>query len=383
MRSRRFAALPVTKRFKVYLDKEPASAEWLARVLSITVDQEVDHTWEALITLPLCLGEDGNWTELATDTAYERIRIELQVDTDPWVPLIDGPVVGYDTQLSSEPGRSQVVLKVHDDSALLNLTEVVAVNDGKSDSDLARDLFNSDLVNITPEAIATLNAPAQPLEGAEVQRGTNANFLRRLAERNGLHAYVLPGATVDDESRGFFCSFPEATEQPTLDPLVLLGASRNVMNFDIENDGQTASTYQIQTLSLSDGSTVSSTGSFQNEALLGGGEADTPAPPATRLTNPSEATGVDADALARAQSIASSYTYEATGQIYSGRYAGVLSPYQLVSVQAGGTNLSGTYLIKRVQHVINRSDHSQAFTVQRQTRAAGAASVNDLLSSIF
>ena len=37
-----------------------------------------------------------------------------------------------------------------------------------TDSDLARDLFNSDLVNITPETIATLNAPAQPLEGAEV-----------------------------------------------------------------------------------------------------------------------------------------------------------------------------------------------------------------------
>ncbi len=372
-----------SKRFKVYLDKEPAPAEWLARILSISIDQEVDHTWEARITLPQCLSEDGSWTELETDIGYERIRIELQIDTDPWVPLIDGPVVGYDTQLNSEPGQSQVVLRIHDDSALLNRTDVIAISEGLSDADIARQLFNSDLVNITPETIATLNAPAQPLEGAEVQRGTNAGFLRRLAERNGLHAYVLPGATVDAESRGFFCSFPDSTETPSLDPLILLGANRNVMSFEVQNDNQSASTYQIQTLSLSDRGTFASSGSFQDETLLGGGEPDSATPPATRLPNPAIATGVDPDALARAQSIASSYTFEATGQVFSGRYAGVLTPYQLISVQAGATSLSGTYLIKRVRHVITRSDHTEEFTVQRQVRATLNPSITDLASSIF
>jgi len=371
-----------SKRFKVYLDKQPAPAEWLARILTVSVEQEVDHTWEARLTLPLCLSEDGTWSELETDIAYERIRIELQVGNDPWVPLIDGPVVGHDTQLNSEPGRSQVVLRVHDDSALLNLTDVVTISEGQSDADIARLLFSSDAVNISPETIASLNAPAEELESTEVQRGTNANFLRRLAERNGLHAYVLPGATVDDESRGFFRSFPEATEPPTLAPFVLLGADRNVMTFDIENDNQSASTYQVETLSLSDRGSVASTGSYQNETLLGGGEPDAP-PPSTRLPNPSASTGVDPEALARAQSINGSYTYEARGQVHSGRYAGVLSPYQLISVQAGGTSLSGTYLIKQVQHVITRSDHLQTFTVQRQVRALLNPSVNDLLASIF
>ena len=372
-----------SKRFKVYLDKEPASAEWLARILSVTVDQEVDHTWEALVTLPECLGEDGAWIDLETDIACERIRIELQVGTDPWVPLIDGPVVGHETQLSSEPGRSQLVLRVHDDSALLNLTDVINISDGKSDSDIARLLFNSDLVNITPEDIATLAAPAQPLEGAEVQRGTNAKYLRLLAERNALHAYVLPGEDVKSESRGFFRSFPESSELPALDPLILLGSKRNVMSFDIENDNQSAGAYQVHTLSLSDRGTFSSTGSFQDETLLGGGEPDSPTPPATCLPNPSAATGVDPDALTRAQSINSSYTYEATGQVYSGRYNDVLVPYQLISVQAGATSLSGTYLIKRVRHVINRSDHTQEFTVQRQVRTELNPSVNDLAASIF
>lgn len=372
-----------SKRFKVFLDKNPAPVEWLARVLSITVEQEVDHVWEALITLPLCLGEDGTWAELETDIAYERVRIELQVDADPWVPLIDGPVVGHETQLHSEPGRSQVILRVHDDSALLNLTDVVTISDGQSDSDIARLLFSSDGVNITPENIATLNAPAHALEGTEVQRGTNANFLRRLAERNALHAYVLPGESVSGESRGFFCAFPEPSETPTLPPLILLGANRNVMGFDVQNDNQEAGQYQVHSLSLSDRGAFASTGSYENETLLGGGTPDSTTPPATRLPNPSASTGVDPDALARAQSIASSYTYEATGQIYPGRYAGVLSPYQLISVQAGGTSLSGTYLIKRVRHVINRSDHTQEFTVQRQVRATLNPSVNDLVSSIF
>jgi len=371
------------KRFKVYLDNEPAPAEWLARVLSLTVDQEVDHTWEARITLPLCLGDDGTWTELESDIAHTRLRIELQVGTEPWVPLIDGPVVGHETALHSEPGRSQVVLRVHDDSALLNLTDVVNISEGLSDADIARQLFTSAEVNISPETIATLNAPAQPLEGAEVQRGTNASFLRRLAERNALHAYVLPGAVVGAPSRGFFCSFPAGTETPALAPLVLLGAGRNVSSFAVDNDAQGAGEYQVQTLSLSDRGTFSSTGSYQNETLLGGGTPDESTPPGTRLANPSASTGVDPDALARAQSVASSYTYEATGQLYPGRYAGVLAPYQLVNVQAGATSLSGTYLIKRVRHAISRSDHTQEFTVQRQVRAALNPSLNDLAASIF
>lgn len=371
------------KRFKVYLDNQPAPAEWLARVLSITVDQEVDHTWEANITLPLCLGDDGSWTELEADIAHTRIRIELQLGTDPWVPLIDGPVVGHETELHSEPGRSQVVLRVHDDSALLNLTEVVTISDGLSDAEIARQLFSSEEVNIVPETIATLNAPAQPLEGAEVQRGTNANFLRRLAERNALHAYVLPGEMVGAPSRGFFCSFPESSELPTLAPLVLLGANRNVVRFDIDNNAQAAGEYQVHALSLSDRGTFSSTGSFANETLLGGGTPDSAAPTGARLANPSASTGVDPEALARAQSIASSYTYEAIGQIFPGRYNGVLVPYQLVNVQAGATSLSGTYLIKRVRHAINRSEHVQEFTVQRQVRAELNPSVNDLAASIF
>lgn len=373
-----------SKRFKIYLDKSPAPTDWLARILDITIEQEVDHTWEARITLPQCLGEDGTWRTLDTDIAYRRIRIELQVDSDPWVPLIDGPVVGHDTSLNSEPGQSQAVLRVHDDSALLNRTDIVNVTEGgQSDSDIARQLFNSDLVNITPENITTLTAPAQALEGNAVQRGTNANFLRRLAERNALHAYVLPGQSVDGESRGFFCAFPEPSETPTLPPLILLGSNRNVMGFAVQNDNQTAGQYQVQSLSLSDRGTFSSTGSYQDETLLGGGTPDSATPPTTRLPNPSASTGVDAEALARAQSIASSYTYEATGQIYPARYAGVLAPYQLISIQAGATSLSGTYLIKHVRHVINRSNHTQEFTVQRQVRATLNPSVSDLINSIF
>lgn len=371
------------KRFKVYLDNQPAPADWLARVLSISVDQEVDHTWEAHVTLPLCLGDDGSWSELEADLAHTRIRIELQVGNQPWVPLIDGPVVGHETSLHSEPGRSQVVLRVHDDSALLNLTEVVTISDGRSDSEIARQLFTSEQVSVVPETIAPLHAPADPLEGGTVQRGTNANFLRRLAERNGLHAYVLPGAIVGAPSRGFFCSFPDPTTSPALPPLVLLGAGRNVATFEIDNDSQAAGAYRVQSLSLGESGTFTGTGSFANETLLGGGIPDTPAPPASRLLPPTEAVGADADARALAQSIASSYTYAALGTVYPGRYAGILVPYQLITVQAGGTSLSGTYLLKRVRHAIGRSEHNQEFTVQRQVRAALNPSLNDLASSIF
>jgi phage protein D len=51
-------------------------------------------------------------------------------------------------------------------------------------------------------------------------------------------------------------------------------------------------------------------------------------------------------------------------------YAAVLQPYQVVTVQAGNTPVSGDYLIAKATHKITRANYSQAFELKRNARSS-------------
>ena len=60
------------------------------------MEQEVDKAWEARIEIPICVDENGNWTGEDEDfmRSFSRGRVEIKIGDDPFVPLVDGPIVG-------------------------------------------------------------------------------------------------------------------------------------------------------------------------------------------------------------------------------------------------------------------------------------------------
>ena len=112
-------------RYKLHFNDQVATREQLDRVDSITVEQEVDTAWEARLKVPVCLDPQGRWR--GTDQPFmqpsARVRVEVSVVRGQFVPLIDGPVVAVDSQMSFEPGQSMVTVEVRDDSVLLNRRE--------------------------------------------------------------------------------------------------------------------------------------------------------------------------------------------------------------------------------------------------------------------
>src|SRR6266849_7004813 len=171
--------------FKLFLDGEAATSEQLDKVDEIVVDQAVDKAWEARLKIPVCVNEDGKWDgeKEAWMKAFTRIRVEVNAGDGKFVPLIDGPVVGFDSARSAIPGKSIVTVVVHDDSALLNREAKVDVQQGKTDSDLAREIFTNAQLGGSPDIDDT---PPQPdsKTAASVQRGTPMQYLRELARRN-------------------------------------------------------------------------------------------------------------------------------------------------------------------------------------------------------
>jgi hypothetical protein len=111
--------------YRLFLDGKPAKPAQLESVEEITVDQEVDMSWEARFQIPVRVDKKGKWIGEAEDfmKSFSRVRVEIKVADSSYAPLIDGPIVRHENTKSSQPGQSSLGLVVQDDSVFLNREE--------------------------------------------------------------------------------------------------------------------------------------------------------------------------------------------------------------------------------------------------------------------
>ena len=357
--------------YKLFFNGEPATREQLDRVEEITVEQEADMAWEATLIIPICTDSNGNWSgedEPFLQT-FTRVRIEVKNGDSPFAPLIDGPIVGYDTKTSSEPGQSSITVMVRDDSVFLHQEETISRFDGLTDSEIASTVYG-EVSQIATTDIEDTPAPSSSLETSVVQRGTQMQLLRLLAQRHHMHAYVLPGETAG-ASIGAFRKYP--TQKDGLPDLILLGPDRNMLTFNAKANETAPATVRGSSLSLADKVVTERTSSFRNLELLGaeaGLENESNA--GTRVLPPQQEDAVDVESAVQAEADRLAFSFEATGSVMGDCYTGILSPYRVVSVVGVNGRLSGDYVISKVTHSLTRNQYSQSFTLLRNARSSGA-----------
>jgi phage protein D len=349
--------------YKILFDGTAATADELGRFEAITVEQEAERPSQARLELSVCLDDQGNWS--GDDEPYmqmlKRVRVELRVGEGDFEPLIDGPIVGFDSARSAAPGQSTVAVVVHDDSALMHRAAAAeSYPPGQKDSDIATRIFGEYAEIASTEIEVTPDAP-DPLPPELRRRGTHMQLLRRLARRNDLICAVIPGDS-PGASIGVFHSTPVFAEEAP--PLVLVGAGRNIESFDVELNAQQQSNVVASTLSFSDKSTVTCQSKVRNLELIG------QAPPlesddqvGEQLLQPGVGEGMDLQHRVDREARRTSRVFTATGSVRQACYPGVLKPFHPVQVQLGTTPTSGTYVIERVMHRLGRSDYRQDFTV--------------------
>ena len=354
--------------YRMFLNGTAATSDQLARFEDVTIDQEMDKATEGRFDVPLCTTTTGVWdgeTE-AFLQGMSRIRLEVQIGSSAWVPLLDGPIINVNGAMFNEPGRSLLTVVVSDDSFYLHRDESVTRYQGSDDA-IATQIYNS-VPQITQPKVDTAPAPSNPAFDSTVLRGTAMECLRQLAQRQHMHAYVGPGGT-PGASIGYFKLDPDPSVDFGLSPMVLLGQGMNIFSFHSETTvGQTA-TFQSTQVNLTDRSTGSRTSSLSDLQLAG--PDPPPGPAITRLLRAGQ---TDALTLARAVAAATeraSYALTARGEIMKGVYDSVLQPYQNVQVVGANGSLSGTWLIKRVTHTLTRNSYGQEFEVIRNAVSAG------------
>jgi hypothetical protein len=358
------------QRFRVWFGDRAASEDELGRIEEIEVTQEMDAFWEAHLRMALCLDANGAWLHWPGDTTtpFSRVRVELDIGNGRFAPLIDGPLVSIDAALDSQPGRSTATIVVRDDSAFLNRDEETEPPfQHRTDSEIAEELFER-FEQIRDTRIEGTEATPE----ATTRRGTVLQFLRDLATASDRHAYVLPG---DEPGASIGCFLPDPEDAADLPPLVLIGDGRNLSQASVTQDPNGGERTQAQVLRVDDQGLTTFETSAEDLGLM----RNLPALPADltprRLLNPSDNTREDPAATATAQARRNGYVYKLASHVIPGCYAGVLSPYQKVRVDAGATPYSGDYLITKVVHRITPSLYTQELEAKTNsvTEVSGAA----------
>lgn len=363
--------------YRLFFNNTPATREQLDRFDDITVSQEMDMAWQANLQIPFCTDDKGQWKSETKNfiADFRRIRIEIKVGDAPFVALIDGPIVGSNRQMNSEPGRSMLTLTVQDDSVYLNREETVFRFEKLRDDEIATQVFQRFQQVIKQTRIDTTPSPPNPPNPLIVQRRETAmQLLRFLAERQGLHAYVLPGQR-PSQSIGCFKALP--TELDGLPPLILLGSDRNMFAFNPTNDAQRPARFRAYALRVTDKAILRSESNLESIPRLGQKPTLPESDTAVQILPPRHGDAVDLDKWVTGETLRASYAVSATGSVLGDCYAGVLSPYRLITVRGVDKQYNGNYLITRVTHNLTRSLYSQDFTLRRNAQSTAASPNNN------
>lgn len=368
-----------TADFRIYLDNEPASEEQLGLFSEIQVDQAIGMASEADMQIGIGVGDDGVWDTLEDSFVqpFSRIRVEIRIDDNDYIPLIDGPVVGQNFELDAGPERSKLVLVVHDDSVLLNQDEGVELYEDQRPDQIATNLFQQ--YGFTAET-DSVTSPAGTLTRYLMRRGTPMQFLREIARRHGMFVYVAPGDSPGNSKGVFKLPQLQSGDYPEL---LLLGAERNINKFSARFDGLrplSASAFNVDITNQEVLSSEAEDSSLNAQGATPVHEMIEAA--ATLLARTREDTS-DLDAATTAAVDHSSWAYSAQAEVSVDNYSGVLSPYGTIAVAGAGGYLSGDWLISQVRHTINNSGYTQSLTLRRNARSAGSGGDSGLPGGLF
>ena len=201
-------------------------------IRKLEVDERADDVSSFAMTLDLAPGED-DWTTLADGRFQLLRRVTIgfglgspdeqsasvkDVVFDGYITAVE-PVFGVD-----RTSDSSLELSGLDAGCLMHLEERQRRFEGMPDSDIVKQIYSEYGFQVTGDSIEATTPVRDPNRGTMLQRGTDADFIRMLARRNGFEAYVerapgdvKEGAAAAGEVTGHFHrARPEAPAQPTL-----------------------------------------------------------------------------------------------------------------------------------------------------------------------
>lgn len=353
-----------------------ADAAGLIRRLE--VDERADDVSSFSMTLDQAPG-DGDWTALADGRFQLLHRITIgfglgeqtsnapatkDVVFDGYITAVE-PVFGVDRM-----SDSSLELSGLDASCVMHLEERQRRFEGMADSDIVKQIYGEYGFATPGDTIEATKPVRDASRGTMLQRGTDADFIRMLARRNGFEAYVeraagpvKDGAAAAAECNGHFHRpRPDQTVQPTLAltphqaPTLIEMRARweSHRPAEIRADHIDERTRRIRSATIAQprfprmGKTGRGDIIKSRLAAIAPKRADLVPTGLAYVDVPHDETEVGN--LAWSDFLAADWLVAATARVRAAMYPQILRARRPVDVQGAGKLLDGTWYIKSVRH---------------------------------
>lgn len=357
--------------YQVIFDGTPADTAFYDGLTRVEVEENVDLPDAVRLVFPVAAkDEDLTWVNDPRVKPFANVAITATPDDGTPQTIFDGYVLSHKVHLETGVTASTLDVWGQDASILMSLEDKAREFAGLTDGAVANQVFGE--YGFTPAPSNTKNDSAAHTEDGHtlMQRGTDIDFLRRLARRTGRWCRVTPGP-VPGTRTGTFAP-PDLTAEPAVTLDLNDPVKHTVTALDFHWDVARPTEVKARQASLTDKEAVNADATESGLPPL---DAQPPAAFAGRATSVMLTTTADAAELpGRAAGLLTDAGWlarcEGTADVSS--LKAVLRVGTVVAVQGVGSLLSGKYLVKTVRHTITADQHSMAFTLVRNALGPSA-----------
>jgi len=335
-----------------------AAPDLFADLLEMEVEE--DHRMASVFRIRLSMHREdqGTWTYLDDDRMKLWAKIEIQTAVgDDTVSLIQGYLTQMNVHIDPDENSSYVELKGMDATCLMNLEEKIQDWPNQSDSDIATQIISS--YGLQPQVQDT-SVIHDDKVSTIIQRDTDMQFLKRLARRNGYEC-VARGDT-------FYFQPPPLSDPPLAVLAAHFGADTNLYSFEARVNAMRPAQvemHQIDTLAK----TVLDATATPTQQQLGQNGAASLSPPGAQskviVRHEISTAAQEMSAVCQSLYDEAEWLIEASGEVDSAIYGGVLQSRKLVPVKGVGELFSGMYYLTNVKHIFNVEHYTQQFKARR------------------
>ena len=346
------------------IDDVPASPELLAALQQIEVEDHADMADMLRMRIAIGVREGcGSWNVLDEDqfNRLTNIKIIVTVGSGPSEMLINAYVIETNANISNQPGQSILNVVAMDPTVLMNLEEKVRPWPNMADSDIATALFGE--YNFSPIVDQT-QPTRQEVDGTVMQRGTDIQFLRYLADRNGYEVYVEVNPLTGITEGHFHKPKLEQHSQNVLS--INMGEATNVNSFNPRFDMLRPTKAQTTGLDIESQSDQQAKVEEMALTTLGHGPAlNGDRPRRVLLSHTGLAEAGELQTCAQGVVDRSAWAISAEGELNTVAYGGILRAKRPVNVRGAGKQFSGTYYVETVHHSFSGDSYTQRFSLRR------------------
>lgn len=360
--------------YTLTLDGSPLDAAVLARLRKVECEEHADMA--DLLRLTFTLGQRANnsgW-EVLDDGVFARlarVKLTINVGSNNSQPVIEGYVVEVAAEYGNDPAGNTLSVVAFDPSVLMSLEEKARAWASVSDSDIATTIFGE--YGFSTDVAATQPTRAEHVQTV-IQRGSDIQFLRMLARRNGYECYVDLDASSGQPVGHFHPPKYSAAPQGTLS--IGMGRDSTIEKLRIRYDMLRPAAARAGNLDLY--ASDEQTAEISSVAAQALGRTSTLGDDRPRkvLVNPLGLTEAgELQTYAQAVADRAALAIRAEGELNAQAYEGILRAKRPVLVRGAGRELSGTYYVERVLHSFEAGSYKQSFTLRRN--AVGVAGQED------